>query len=237
LIDASQEILALLPAAGLGTRMSSVTGGAPKELLPLAGKTVIEAVLDEARAAGIERFWVVGSAQKPEIEEFSRSRGFGYSVQGEPLGLAHAVAAPVSGWVLVMLPDTVFSGGSGAAQLISGLGDADGALLVEEVSEGEVSMYGILEVDAVGLVKRLLEKPSPTATASRLAIAARYLFSPRLMALVCGAVEGGARELTEILQAAIDGGTRLRAVRASRLRRLDCGSPKGYAEALEVLGR
>ena len=32
---------AVIPAAGLGRRMSSLTGGAPKEMLPLAGRPII----------------------------------------------------------------------------------------------------------------------------------------------------------------------------------------------------
>ena len=45
---------AVIPAAGLGTRMLPATQTVPKEMLPLVDKPVIQYIIEEAVAAGIE---------------------------------------------------------------------------------------------------------------------------------------------------------------------------------------
>ena len=52
-------MIAIIPAAGKGTRMEAVTGGKPKELLPLGSKAVLLRVLEEARASDPDEIVVV----------------------------------------------------------------------------------------------------------------------------------------------------------------------------------
>lgn len=66
----SVEIPAVVPAAGLGTRMRTLCGDRPKELLPVGGLAAIEYSLLEAREAGIRRVAVVVRPDKPLIESF-----------------------------------------------------------------------------------------------------------------------------------------------------------------------
>ena len=110
---------AVLPAAGLGTRFLPATKAQPKEMLPLVDKPLIQYVVEECVASGIEHVIIVTGRGKnaiedhfdssPELERFLESRGktdladmvrsisnlvhFSYTRQKEPLGLGHAVLA------------------------------------------------------------------------------------------------------------------------------------------------
>ena len=109
---------AVFPVAGLGTRFLPATKAMPKEMLPVVDKPLIQYVIEEAAAAGIEQFILVNSRGKgvledhfdraPELERTLQARGkleaqallettdLGHGKvtsvrQPEPLGLGHAV--------------------------------------------------------------------------------------------------------------------------------------------------
>jgi len=110
---------AVLPAAGLGTRFLPATKAQPKEMLPVVDKPLIQYVVEECVASGIENIIIVTGRGKnaiedhfdsaPELERFLEERGkselaelvrrisnmvhFSYTRQKEPLGLGHAVLA------------------------------------------------------------------------------------------------------------------------------------------------
>lgn len=110
---------AVFPVAGLGTRFLPATKAMPKEMLTVVDRPVIQHVVDEARAAGIEHFIFVTGRNKHVIEDhFDKSVELELSLkakakddvlamleallpgpgatsftrQQEPLGLGHAVA-------------------------------------------------------------------------------------------------------------------------------------------------
>jgi UTP--glucose-1-phosphate uridylyltransferase len=108
---------AVLPAAGLGTRFLPATKAQPKEMLPVVDKPLIQYVVEECVASGIDNIIVVTGRGKnaiedhfdssPELESFLEEKGksdlaklvrdignmvhFSYTRQKEPLGLGHAV--------------------------------------------------------------------------------------------------------------------------------------------------
>lgn len=108
---------AVIPAAGLGTRFLPATKASPKEMLPLVDKPLIQYVVEEAVASGIEDIIVITGRGKRAIEDhFDRSveleenlkgngkaqllgqikhisnlANFCYIRQSEALGLGHAV--------------------------------------------------------------------------------------------------------------------------------------------------
>jgi len=61
---------AVLPVAGLGTRVLPATKTIPKEMLPVFDRPAIQYVVDEARAAGIEHFVFVTGRNKAAIEDY-----------------------------------------------------------------------------------------------------------------------------------------------------------------------
>jgi UTP--glucose-1-phosphate uridylyltransferase len=125
--------VAVIPAAGRGTRWLPVTRAVPKELLPVGGKPMIQHAVEEAMAAGIETACIVTSPSKqilreyflgpvraaernePAIESLRRIRRgleLVFVTQEEPRGVADAVgrARDVVGSApfALMLPDNVF---------------------------------------------------------------------------------------------------------------------------------
>lgn len=61
---------AVLPVAGLGTRVLPATKVTPKEMLPVFDRPALQYVIDEARAAGIEHFVFVTGRNKAAIEDY-----------------------------------------------------------------------------------------------------------------------------------------------------------------------
>lgn len=59
---------AVFPAAGLGTRFLPATKSTPKEMLPLVDKPLIQYVVEEAVASGIESVLIVTGRDKSDIE-------------------------------------------------------------------------------------------------------------------------------------------------------------------------
>src|SRR5215212_4416702 len=60
---------AVFPAAGLGTRFLPATKASPKEMLPLVDKPLIQYVVEESVASGIESILIVTGRDKGSIED------------------------------------------------------------------------------------------------------------------------------------------------------------------------
>jgi len=75
---------AVIPAAGLGTRMLPATKTVPKEMLPLVDKPAIQYIIEEAVASGIEDILVVTNRAKSAMDDY-----FDYSPELED-SLRHA---------------------------------------------------------------------------------------------------------------------------------------------------
>ena len=67
---------AVFPVGGLGTRFLPATKALPKEMPPIVDKPLIQHAVDEARAAGIEKFIFVTGRGKTAIEDHFDLRGW-----------------------------------------------------------------------------------------------------------------------------------------------------------------
>jgi len=132
--------------------------------------------------------------------------------QDEQLGLGHAVAC-ARDWTagepfLCLLGDTLFSGAPlPATQLIQSARELDTSVIgLEEVAVEKVDRYGIVVGESVGehlfALRDLIEKPSPAAAPSRLAIAARYVLSPGIFDCLARTPrgKGGEIQLTDAIR-------------------------------------
>ena len=61
---------AIIPLAGLGTRLLPLTSVMAKELLPINGKPNLEYIMDECIEAGINQFIFVISKKKEQIKKY-----------------------------------------------------------------------------------------------------------------------------------------------------------------------
>ena len=61
---------AIIPAAGLGTRLLPNTKSIPKEMLPLVDKPVIQYIVEEAVSAGVEQVLIITNRGKSAIENY-----------------------------------------------------------------------------------------------------------------------------------------------------------------------
>src|SRR4029079_3925237 len=82
------ETLAVVLAAGLGTRMKS---DLPKVLIPVLGRPMIEYVLDALAAAGIRRTIVIVGHRADDVKQLLADRsGIEFVLQSERKGTGHA---------------------------------------------------------------------------------------------------------------------------------------------------
>jgi UTP--glucose-1-phosphate uridylyltransferase len=248
---------AVVPVGGLGTRLLPATRSQPKEMLPVVDKPVVQYVVEELAATGIERLLFVTGRRKRAIEDHfdadpELDRGpltaleILYTRQPRPAGLGdalrHAHAFAPGRPVVVALGDTIIAparSGSGPpvlTRLISAFErlEADAAIAVETVSAEQVSRYGIVVLTAAGNVTDVLEKPASRETDSRLAIAARYVLGPRVRSALADIApdQSGEIQLAGALRAVIADGGRIVAVPlAPGERRYDIGSVQSYCHA------
>lgn len=135
--------------------------------------------------------------------------------QREQLGLGHAVLQAQRHVgdepFLCLLGDTIFSNGSPAQQLIDAHAKLGGSVIgLERVPREKVSRYGVaggaMVDERTMRLDRLVEKPSPEEAPSDLAIAARYVLSPTIFALLHDTSRGagGEIQLTDALQTLIE---------------------------------
>ena len=71
---------AIIPLAGLGTRLLPLTSVFPKELLPINGKPGIEYILDECIEAGVKEIIFIISKKKEMIRKYFNNDNFYKSI-------------------------------------------------------------------------------------------------------------------------------------------------------------
>lgn len=69
-MDKTSVKLAVVLAAGRGTRMGEMTNDVPKAMLPVRGRPMLEHVLDGLASVGVERFFLVVGYRREMIEEY-----------------------------------------------------------------------------------------------------------------------------------------------------------------------
>lgn len=172
----------LILAGGSGSRLRPLTHTGPKQLIPIANKPVLFYAIEDLKEAGIKDIGIVLGFNMPEKikEVVGDGSKFGvrvrYIMQGEPKGLAHAVA--VSKEFLGDEPFVMYLGDNllknGITELVNDFNrtEADAVIALTKVKNPE--MFGVAELSDNGNVVRLVEKPKEPK--SNLALVGIYLF-------------------------------------------------------------
>ena len=170
-----------------------------------------------------------------------------FTRQRRQLGLGHAVlcAAPMVGDdpFVVALGDSII-GMNNTSDVTRRMIDefdlraADAVIAFQEVPAEDVVHYGIAESDGksgdVFRLKRIVEKPSVKEAPSQLAVAARYVFGPRIFEKLRTTAAGkhGEIQLTDAIQELIAEGGGVYGVRLSPgEQRYDIGNYESYFQA------
>lgn len=193
-----QVTKAVIPAAGLGTRLQPVTQILPKELLPIVTTPSLHLGLAELVKSGLKEVLLIVSPNKKEyffhLEEFFPTLKFHFVIQEKPLGLGHAVslsekfvgAEPF----LLLLPDDLIDHEKPAGlQLMEAFQKTKKSInAAAKVSKEQFSLYGIYDVVSsqgrLHLARGVVEKPSPSEAPSSLAVIGRYLFTPEIFGIL-----------------------------------------------------
>lgn len=204
----------IVPLAGKGTRLLPLTNRVPKPLVKVAGRPVMDYVMDAVQGLDVEELIVITGHLKEQVERYitTHYRIPARFVEQKTLdGTAGAInlARPyVDGPVLVIFVDTLFDADLGLVRRA----DADAIIWVKEVEDYQ--RFGVIVTDRDGYMIRIVEKPSTPV--SRLAnIGLQYVRDSRTMFEGIAHVmrrppgKGGEFYLTDAFQYMVDHGKRI----------------------------
>lgn len=262
---------AVVPVAGLGTRLLPATKSQPKEMLPVARKPIVQYVAEELARSGVRNVLFVTGRGKAAIENhfdpdlalMDTLRRAGkdellaeldfeklglnvlYTRQSVQGGLGDAILHGESfvgrDPFIVALGDSIIGlrGDSTACRRMAVAfveQDAQVVIAVEEVPTERVHFYGIVDPGGDGdtfPIRTMVEKPSAEAAPSRLAVAGRYVFSPRIFEMIRSVRPDhrGEIQITDAIRAVAEGGGRVLGVRLRpEEKRHDIGNMPSYFE-------
>jgi len=205
------------------------------------GKNAIEDHFDRSLELQIALERKGNDGQLKEIQRISELASFCYVRQKEPLGLGHAIlvtrALVGNEPFAVLLGDDIIDAEVPCLrQMISAFDKYRSSIIaVQQVPREETSSYGIIDhkpvEDSVYRIEDLVEKPTPDAAPSDLAIIGRYILTPEIFDALEQTLpdEGGEIQLTNGLRILL----RTQAIYglAFRGRRYDAGSKLGFLKA------
>lgn len=230
---------ALIPAAGLGTRLRPLTFTRPKPVLRVAGKPIIRHAIETLLDAGIHDIGIVVSDITRDEIAHAVSGIHGAQVtlinQHEQLGLGHAVLT-ARAWVgesdfCVYLGDNLFE--SGAQPFVEAFQAQRPAALIALVEVPDPSAFGVAELDG-GRIRQLVEKPKEPK--SNLAVAGLYCFSSAIFEVLDGMAPSarGEYEITDGIQRLIERGDEVLGQRVKGWWK-DTGRPEDLLDANRLL--
>ncbi len=153
----------IVPMAGRGSRLRPHTLTVPKPLLPLAGKPIVQRLVEDIAKVSDENIDEIafiigdfGTETEEQLKEIAKSLGAKGSVyhQDEALGTAHAILCAkdsLEGNVVVAFADTLFRADFKLDT------ENDGIIWVNQIDNP--SAFGVVKLDEEGTITDFVEKP------------------------------------------------------------------------------
>lgn len=225
---------AIIPVAGIGTRLQPLTNKVPKVLVNVAGRPMLFHLIDEIVKNGrIDTVILIIGYLGDKIIEFVdkeyKDSGvkFEFVEQKEMLGLGHAVyhanGHVADEPVIIILGDTIFE--FDLSRFISGEYSSIGVKDVDDTQR-----FGIVEAKD-GFITRMIEKPAPGVTDSKSAIAGLYFIKSgaKLFSAIEHLMNNNIRtkneyQLTDALMKLVDDGEKMVPFEIENW--FDCGKPE-----------
>jgi len=149
----------IIPLAGKGTRLRPLTHLVPKPLIKVAGRPVMDWVMDRLEGLDVEELIFITGHLKEQVEAYARkrypipSRFIEQKVQDGTAGAVNLARPAVHGPVMIIFVDTVFDAD---LSVVKGSAD-DGIIWAKEVEDYQ--RFGVVVTDAKGYMTKIVEKP------------------------------------------------------------------------------
>lgn len=239
-----KKLTVVVPMAGYGTRLRPHTWSKPKPLVQIAGKTVLDHVLDVVATAtdlkDCQLAFIVGylgdqvrehmAEHYPEVET-------NYYIQKEMLGQTHAIAMArevIHGPTIVLFSDTIVQ--DDLSFLLDPEHSYEGVIWVKQVEDPR--RFGVVSVGPDGYAADIIEKPD--SMENDLAVVGYYYFSrgEDLMAAIDhqlneGMITKGEYYIADAIRLMIDKGLKLEPKEVDVW--LDAGVPETVLETNRYL--
>ena len=233
----------VLPVAGNGLRLRPYTENVPKCLLPVAGKTILDWIVEDSLGLNPSETIFITGYKAEVVDEFLTKRSsWGKTrtvIQSNPQGLGEAISLALpyvddDEPVLIILGDTLFE-----ADLSILNGMDQNVLYTYKVEDPR--RFGVAVTDSTGRIERLVEKPQEFVSDE--AIVGIYYIKDTKVLKEClkYLMDNNIRtknefQLTDALEMMIEKGCRFRTAPVSKW--LDCGLAETLLETnAHVLGR
>lgn len=228
---------AIIPVAGIGTRLRPFTHTLPKVLVNVAGKPILGHILDALEVQGVTSATIVTGYKGELVEEYVTSNyrlQCTFVEQKEMKGLGHAIYTARESLnnepVLIILGDTVFD-----VDLSILNTSAFSSLGVKHVDDPR--RFGVV-ITEDGFVTQLVEKPE-TAVSTTAIVGLYYINNPVLLKdclqeLIDKKLKSkGEYQLTDALQLMVDKGEKFTTFNVEGWH--DCGKPETLLETNRFL--
>ena len=218
----------VLPVAGNGIRLRPYTENLPKCLLPVAGKTIIDWIVDDALFLKPSETIFITGYKAPVVDEFLKQKSEWGAVrtvvQSNPQGLGEAISLALpyindDEPLLIILGDTLFEAD------LSILSKASENILYTFKVE-DPKRFGVAVTDANGRIERLVEKPQEFVSDEAI-VGIYYIKDVKALKEALNYLmqndirTKGEFQLTDALERMIQGGCKFRTAPVQKW--LDCG--------------